>query len=35
LAFALEFECELFLSTDERQAGIAAAEGLEVVFVKD
>jgi predicted nucleic acid-binding protein len=35
LAFALEFECELFLSTDECQAGIAASEGLEVLFVKD
>jgi hypothetical protein len=32
---ALELECELFLSTDERQDGIAASEGLEVVFVED
>ncbi len=35
LGFALEMECELFLSTDECQAGIAVSEGLEVVSVKD
>ncbi len=35
LAFAIELECELFLSTDACQARIAAAEGMEVVFVKD
>lgn len=34
LAFALEFECEFFLSSDERQAGIAVSEGLEVISVE-
>ncbi len=34
-AFALEAECELFLSTDQRQCKIAASEGLKVVLVTD
>lgn len=33
LAFALELECELFFTSDGRQAKIAKAEGLEVVAV--
>ena len=35
LAFALEFDCELFLSTDECQAKVAVQEGLAVVRVAD
>jgi predicted nucleic acid-binding protein len=35
LAFALEFESDILLSTDECQAKIAAAEGLKVVMVSD
>ena len=31
LAFALEFRCEVFLSTDECQAKVAPAEGLDVL----
>ena len=35
LAFALEFDGELFLSTDEGQAKIAVQEGLQVVRIAD
>ena len=31
VAFALELECEVFFTADERQAKIAKAEGLKVV----
>jgi len=33
VAFALELECELMFTTDERQAKIAKAEGLKIVTV--
>jgi hypothetical protein len=35
LAFALEFESELLLSTDECQAKIASAESLKTVVIRD
>jgi predicted nucleic acid-binding protein len=35
LVFALEFECELFLSTDQAQARVATLEGLGVVHAAD
>jgi predicted nucleic acid-binding protein len=35
VAFALEFEAEVFLSTDQCQAKVATAEGLEVIVVGD
>jgi hypothetical protein len=31
VASALTLECELFLTTDDRQAQLARAEGLKVV----
>jgi predicted nucleic acid-binding protein len=31
IAFALELECEVFLTCDERQAQVGRAEGLEIV----
>ena len=35
VAFALELEAEKFLTSDERQAAVAKAEGLRVIFVKE
>ncbi len=35
VAFALELECEVFLTTDNRQAQVAKAEGLNVVAVAE
>jgi predicted nucleic acid-binding protein len=35
VAFALELECELFLTTDKCQGRIARAEGLQVITVPD
>jgi len=35
VAFALDLECELFLTTDKCQGQIARAEGLRVVAVAD
>ena len=35
VAFALELKAERFLTTDERQAALAKAEGLTVSFLKD
>lgn len=35
LAFALEFDCELLLSTDDCQAKVATLEGLDVVHIRD
>ena len=35
IAFALDLECELFLTTDECQARVAKAEGLKVVTTAD
>jgi len=35
VAFALELNCELFLTTDECQGQVAKAEGLKVVTVAD
>lgn len=35
LAFALEFNSDLFLSTDQCQAKMAGSEGMKVVMVRD
>ena len=35
VAFALELECEVFLTSDERQGKVAQAERLKVVLVSD
>lgn len=35
VAFALELEYELLLTTDQRQATVAQAEGLKVIMVVD
>ena len=35
VAFALELECEVFLTSDERQGEVARAERLQVVMVPD
>ena len=35
VAVALEFECEVLLTTDDRQAQVARAEGLRVISIKE
>jgi hypothetical protein len=32
VAFALELECELFITSDERQSQIAKEEGLDLFY---